>query len=163
MVKRVTARRIRELLTYHTDDGFFYWNIHRGRRSAGQKAGHIPHTGYVVIRIDGQDYAAHRLVFLYLLGRLPAHDVDHINGTRDDNRFINLREVTRTVNMQNLRHAYKNSKSGLLGAHASPSGRWRATISDDGERVNLGMFDTALAAHLAYVDAKRLLHVGCTL
>lgn len=38
-----------------------------------------------------------------------------------------------------------------------------ARIYVDGKETNLGTFDTAKAAHDAYVDAKKALHAGCTL
>ncbi len=46
-------------------------------------------------------------------------------------------------------------KNPLIGAtiHQS-SGRWRSTISKNGEKVYLGLFDKEIDAHLRYVEEK---------
>lgn len=46
-------------------------------------------------------YLAHRLAFLYMTGAFPTNQVDHINRVRNDNRFINLREVLPSDNSKN--------------------------------------------------------------
>ena len=42
-------------------------------------------------------------------------------------------------------------------------GRARARIHVSGKSVHIGYFDSAAAAHGAYLEAKRLLHPGCTI
>jgi hypothetical protein len=118
--------------------------------------------GYISIEIDGRSYLAHRVAWLHAKGSWPNGVVDHINGDCADNRLTNLRDVSRFVNMQNRRRASSNSKSGLLGACPS-GGKFRSTITVAGKTVNLGDYDTAEAAHLAYISAKRDMHQGCTI
>ena len=92
----------------------------------------------------------------------PAVRVDHIDGNRANNAIANLRDVTRSVNHQNLRRARSDSAHGFLGV--SPFfGKWKARITVNRVFQHLGVFDTPEEAHAAYLEAKRRLHVGCTI
>lgn len=107
---------------------------------------------------------AHRLAWLYVHGRWPIADIDHINGIRDDNRFTNLREASRAENNQNIRSARSHAISGLLGAHwHRQSGLWYMRIKVDGKSFTKGMFATAEEAHAAYLKAKAEHHPFSTI
>ena len=107
---------------------------------------------------------AHRMAWLYMTGELPTADIDHINGIRNDNRFSNLRNVSRTVNLQNRRNAGANNKSTrIIGAYPSYANKFTSRIRVHGKDQYLGTFDTAQQAHAAYLSAKRRLHEGCTI
>jgi hypothetical protein len=102
-----------------------------------------------------------------MTGEYPEDDVDHINGIRDDNRYINLRVVTRSVNMQNQRQPrshYRGRTSKYLGvSFRHERNKWIATINVDGKSRRIGSFDSEEDAHKAYVEAKRKHHKGNTL
>ena len=99
-----------------------------------------------------------------MTGRWPQKSIDHINGDGSDNRWANLRDVDQKTNAQNLREAHADNKAGLLGVHKGRKyARWKAAIYVDGKTKKLGLFESAEAAHAAYVEAKRLLHAGCTI
>jgi hypothetical protein len=119
-------------------------------------------TGYRTVKIRCVGYPAHRLVWLHVHGVWPAHEIDHINGNKLDNRIENLRDVPHQVNVQNLRESTSSSSTGILGV--GPHGdRWRARILLNGRTKYLGRFKTKEQAMAAYVAAKRELHFGCTL
>lgn len=103
--------RLQELLEYAPETGAFRWRVNRTSVRAGTVAGRLDSKGYRQISVDGQRYAAHRLAWLYVNGEWPMHEVDHVNGIRDDNRIANLRDVARIINMRNKRR-YRNA-SGL--------------------------------------------------
>lgn len=164
--KELTADRLRELLHYDPETGVFTWLVHRQRHRAGDVAGSKHSMGYIEMGVCGASYLAHRLAWLYMTGSWPAGDVDHKNGQRSDNRFDNLRDVTKSVNLQNRQGATANNKSGLLGVSKSIAkcGRWFARIQDStGKQKGLGSFGTPEEAHAAYLDAKRSMHEGCTI
>ena len=161
----MNAERLRELLDYDPETGVFRWKTPiRGMRvRVGQIAGYIHLRGYRDIYIGKRKYQAHRLVWLYLYGRWPTDQIDHINGVKDDNRRENLREATNIENTQNARHARRNNKTKMLGVIATPWKSFKAEIKVNGKNNYLGTFATAEEAHAAYLSAKRLLHPTCTI
>lgn len=158
----LTAERLRSILYYDPETGIFSCRTQRGPRGAGDILGAINDCGYVVMEIDHRRYLGHRLAFLYQTGAWPKETVDHINGQRADNRWMNLRDVPHRTNIENFRKIRRSTQSGLLGAHKKGA-RWRSGITVDGKQVNLGTFDTAQQAHEAYLSAKRQHHSGCTI
>lgn len=159
----ITQSRLKELLHYNEETGVFTWKVRCGARAlAGNTAGSKTSEGYSGIHVKGKSYLSHRLAWVYTYGYFPKEEVDHINGDRSDNRILNLREATRTQNNQNLRKCQKNSSSGILGVY--PEGKkFKAVIGFGGKLVYLGMFETAVLAHEAYLIAKRELHSTCTI
>lgn len=114
--------------------------------------------------IDKQNHLAHRLAWLYVMGTWPIAHIDHIDGCRTNNAFVNLRDADRKTNAQNTRTAHRDNSSGLLGvSFDSKRKKFSAGIWADGGRKHLGRYETAEAAYAAYLAAKRSLHEGCTL
>lgn len=159
----VTAQRVRELLHYEPDTGVFTWAVDRSPKvRKGNVAGSIYSNGYRVIGIENGVILAHRLAWLYVYGVLPAESIDHINGDKTDNRIANLRDVSRTVNMQNRYRVHLDKVScKLLGATWDKTwGNWKAQINLRGKTIYLGRYKTAEEAHLAYMEGKRRLHAS---
>lgn len=155
----LSADRAREVLVYDQDSGMFVWRIRRGQRGkVGELAGGINGNGYWSIRVDGRNYAAHRLAWLIVRGEWPENEIDHINGIRTDNRWINLRDVTKTVNVRNQRGPHANSTTGFAGVTRKKNGSFYAHITVNGIKRHVGSFNTAEAASLAYQQAKHELH-----
>lgn len=152
----LTAERLRELLDYDPETGVFRWRVcpnktGGGRVQAGSIAGRIHRDGHRIINIEGTQLYAHRLAWLYVHGRWPAEEIDHINRNPDDNRITNLREATHGLNFANSR---TRSMSGLRGAYRH-EGKFVAQIVAGNETKYLGRFDTAEEAHLAYQRKRR--------
>ena len=89
---RLTAERLRELLSYSPETGLFYWRVSKGSVAAGTQAGNPGVRGYIVIRIDGVPHYAHRLAWLHVHGEHPTGEIDHRNNNRADNSISNLRQ-----------------------------------------------------------------------
>ena len=156
----LTAERLRELLHYDPQTGDFTWHVERYKVRRGDIAGYKNTSGYLVIGVDRFLYRAHRLAWLYMTGTWPANDIDHKDGTKLNNAFDNLRDVTKSMNSQNTHKANNDSLCGLLGVgKQGPS--WRAQIRVDGKNIRLGHFKTPELAHQAYLQVKRVLHEGC--
>ena len=141
----------------------------RGRYKAGQLAGGMSSRGrYLTLLVLGKYVALHRAVWAMTKGAWPVGEIDHINGIKIDNRLCNLRDGSHQLNVQNIRVPTSASSSGLLGAHCLNSRtkgtkKWGSSIALNGKSIHLGRFHTKEQAHTAYVEAKRRLHVGCTL
>jgi hypothetical protein len=149
----ITQEYLKALLDYDRETGVFAWKVKRRHIKAGSVAGSIC-EGYINISIDKKLQKAHRLAWLYVNGEFPNGEIDHINGNRADNRIVNLRQVTRAQNMQNM-----DSKNGTCGtSYAKHISRWRAGIRKNGKRYNLGCFATQEEAHAAYLKAKQEMH-----
>lgn len=165
----LTAARLRELLHYDPLTGIFTRLVRTAPNAqAGRIAGGHDACGYLNISVDKRVHKAHRLAWLYVYGHWPLHEIDHINGTKDDNRISNLRDVDRTANGRNfVRVTARNKHSGVLGVTFVRSGGlnpWKAAITVSKRRIHIGVYPTIEAAHEAYVEAKRRLHSdGCTL
>ena len=157
--RALSASRLREVLNYDPETGIFVWIVNKGTRAkAGNVAGSPTSKGYIEIQIDGKEYLAHRLAFLWMKGAFPIQQVDHENGIHDDNCWLNIRKASNGENQQNIKIRCDN-KSGFLGVSRNKdTGRWVAQITANGEKIYLGLFDTPEAAHAAYLAAKAKLH-----
>ena len=160
----ITQKRLKEVISYDPHSGLFTWLITSGGAVSGNIAGGYIGGGYIGINVDKKQYLAHRLAFMYENGRFPAKNIDHINGIRDDNRLINLREATSSENQQNQRRPQKHNRLGVLGViEDRRNGRFIAQITINGKVKKLGSFSTTDLAHQAYIDAKRANHPFNTL
>lgn len=141
----LTLERLREVLRYDPETG--EWT-----RPDGSRAGCEDH-GYVRITIDGHRYYAHRLAVFWMTRRWPRSLVDHEDKNGLNNRWRNLREATKSTNGAN-RGVSRVSKSGVKGVSlCRVTGRWRADITVQGMRYNLGRFASKEEAAAAYERA----------
>lgn len=148
---------------FRLENGNLYWLGNRRGAQKNKPVGSFSGGGYLSCVLDGKHYLIHRIVYLHVHGILPMF-IDHINGNRQDNSVKNLRPATRAENQQNMRRAFLTNKSGLLGAFYNKANKkWFSRICVDGRRLWLGTFDTAEQAHEAYINAKRKLHLTCTI
>ena len=149
----ITARRLREALSYSRGTGEFRWRIRPSNRvSVGDPAGSAS-RGYLLIRVDGVLYQAGRLAVLYVTGKLPTNVVDHRNGNGLDNRWRNLRPCSQPKNLLN-RKCSSNNLLGLRGV-STRRGKFFARIGKDGVTYYLGTFDTKKEAAAARRKAER--------
>lgn len=155
----LTADELKEVLSYDPDTGVFCNRVRRSTNAApGSIAGGMRVGGYERISIQGRRYYSHRLAWLYVYGRWPDGEIDHANGIRNDNRICNLRVASRSQNLQNQRIRDANT-SGYKGVSLCKiKSKWKSQIGINGKMVWLGWFETAEAAHAAYVKAAHRLH-----
>lgn len=152
------VKRLKELYSYNSENGIFIRNTNRGGYEIGSIAGRVNNNGYISIGIDGKEYGAHRLAWLYIHDELPLCEIDHKDRNRSNNAILNLRVVTSSENNHN-RGMYKTNKSGCKGVSFAGN-RWRASISVDGKRINLGRFEKYSEAVDARMDAETLYGVN---
>jgi hypothetical protein len=167
----LTAEYVRQILHYDPETGVLRWK-ERPRehfktygswktwntRYSGDSAGRVHRTGYVLIAIGNIDYLAHRLAWIWMTGEWPKEHIDHINGDSSDNRFLNLREATRSENMRNTRRPSTNT-SGHKGVSLNKTtNKWAAGIKLYRKKLHIGYFDNIEDAAAAYDNAARVLH-----
>ena len=105
---------LRERYTYDAETGAIR---HKGRDRALK--GKVNKNGYHRICITkGKNHTyvfMHRAAWALFYGRWPS-EIDHLNGIKTDNRICNLREVSRSENIQNRVWKWKpNARTGLPG------------------------------------------------
>lgn len=159
MKDKLTQEYLKECMTYDPDTGIFTWNtrpeshfkdgINQPKsatckvwnlRWEGKDVGAIM-EGYICTSINKKMYRCHRLAFLYMEGYLPENNIDHINRVRNDNRWVNLREVSTQCNLQNCNLSSVNT-SGVTGVLWDKSrNKWTARMMIRGKNLYLGRFE----------------------
>lgn len=145
----LTAARLREVLNYDPETGQFTWLISTGNAKIGKAAGNQqrlrPHYSRIRIRVDGVEYKANRLAWLYMTGEWPAGQVDHSDTNPMNNHWENLRIATPAENQWNV-GIRRNNTTGFAGVYYDKRRKkYRAEL-----HIHLGRFDTPEAAHEAY-------------
>jgi len=116
----------------------------------------VSSTGYknCGTTIDGKKIgvSCHQLAWYLMTNEIP-DIIDHIDGDRSNNKFSNLRSITKRKNNFNR----KNVKG--YDYHKGRNKCWCARIEVDGKRINLGYFYTEEEAKQAYLDAKKIYHI----
>ena len=137
------------LIRYDPVTGLFYRKVGTGKGAhVGAVCGTITSKGYVCISLRQKRYMAHRLAFLLMLGEFQSGIVDHINMSKSDNRWSNLRVCDKFLNAGNAK-AHKDSKTGVKGV--SPwNGYYKSTIGVNNKQVTIGYFKDVETARLAY-------------
>ena len=102
-------------------------------------------------------WMAHAIIGLPATGM----EIDHADRNRCNNQRTNLRFCTHAENTRN-RGVFRNNSLGVKGVY-SDGFKYRAQIRFDGQKINLGSFNTALEASGAYQSAaKRLFGQFCS-
>lgn len=134
---------LKELLLYNPETGEWTWLKSLSTHvEVGQAAGTISHFGYRIITIGGTKYRASRLAVLYMTGSWPRDEVDHIDRCKLNDRWDNLRDVSRSENALN-RDLQSNNVTGVRGVHwCTDRSKWHAQIKKDGINHFVGQYDS---------------------
>jgi hypothetical protein len=98
-----------KIFDYNVETGIFTYKISTANRIHIGDIANTKSHGYIRIKINGRQYAAHRLAWFYVTGNWPINQIDHMDNIRDHNWFSNLREVTNKINAQNKKTSLKNN------------------------------------------------------
>ena len=163
-----------QLLRYEPETGKLFWRErpawmfkgegikqqHAAKRWNTKWAGaeaftSIDSDGYHQGAIFYTRFLAHRVIVAMVEGFWP-EEVDHENGIRSDNRFINLKPATHRQNAKNT-SIRRNNKSGVVGVHwHKKAGKWSAMIGvDGGKSIYLGLFESLDDAAAARKHAEQ--------
>lgn len=158
MKSKLTQERLKELVHYDPETGHFTWRVTIRRARAGHRLGSTMPIGYRVVWIDGVCCYEHRLAWLYMTGAHPTQHIDHISGDKGDNRWANLREATRSQNLQNMARR-KDNQTGVKGVSWSNREQaYRARLYVHGREKQIGLFRTIDAARTAIEAAREKYH-----
>jgi hypothetical protein len=158
MARPIPIARAKELLFYDPTTGILKWREARGRGvKAGDEAGTISANGYIQISLDGTLYRAHRVAFAIYYGRQPSTELDHVDRDTGNNKIANLREATHFDNQHNARRS-RNNSTGVKGVHKRLSGKYQASLLNQGKKLHFGYFCTIDDAKEAVRAARVTLH-----
>jgi len=163
MKKQISQEYLKKLLAYDDKTGNFVWIAKRkGNKGVGTIANSKMKDGYKRITIDGKAYLQHFLAWIYVFGKAPSNQIDHINHDKSDNRICNLRDVTQSENQRN-RRLNKNSTSGVCGVGWHKTNKiWEARIKINGKQKHIGSFKNfydAVRARKEY-EEKYCFHIN---
>ena len=147
------ANYIRSVIDYNAETGEMVWRESFGRRKQGEPVGHVESNGYVRVTVCGTRIRRHQLAWLYVYGKMPDGEIDHINGVYGDDRLCNLRDVSHAENLQNRTRPQANNSTGLIGVVPNKN-RYSAMICRNGKTAYLGTFGTPEEAHAVYMQAR---------
>ena len=139
----LTQECLKQLLSYNPETGEWRW-VNAPKHNARLNnlvAGSVRHDGYRKIRVGGTAYYASRLAFLYMTGKWPKNEVDHIDRDPSNDCWSNLREATSSQNKYNRDTRY----SGYRGVYPCGKDTWRVQVGG----IYLGTFgklEEAIAA-----------------
>lgn len=149
----LTHERVRELFDYNPNTGVFIRRDQtyvRARKRVGRNR-----SKYQTVNIGGKVCYAHRLIWLWMTGRWPSAEIDHVDRDGRNNMWSNLREATSAENKHNRPPKGRWPKG--VGFYP-PTGRWFARVRKDGRMLYLGYFGTPDEAHQAYLAAAQRLY-----
>jgi len=152
---------LKEILSYNPETGEFHWKTPPGLKiKAGAVAGQVKDNGYHAITIQGKVYKSHRLAWKIQYNEDPPDHIDHVNGSKLDNRIENLRKATPSQNQYNKRMP-RLPKSGVKGVcwHKAVK-KWRAQIATERRVIHLGYFTEISEAADARAAAVLIYHGG---
>jgi hypothetical protein len=154
--KRLTHKRVRELLDYDPETGVLTWRYRKGFRLGAWNAAHAGKPAFTANndkrgakrgRLLGRTYLAHRVIWFWMTGYWPI-EIDHDNGDAGDNRWENLFEVTHALNTRNAKRRCDNT-SGHTGIYPAPNGKFIACVGNN----YLGRHDSLEQALLVRKEA----------
>jgi hypothetical protein len=149
---------LRAILHYSVITGDFYWLKPRQRVKVGSVAGGLHPNGYRYIRVIMKKYRTHRLAWFWVTGEWPQDVIDHINGIKDANYWLNLREATHSQNCCNTVLKSTNT-SGYKGVKwYKKHKKWAAQITINKKRKHLGLFESIEKAYAERLKAEKELH-----
>jgi hypothetical protein len=152
----ITQDELMHALDYNPGTGIFTWRISVANIKAGRIAGTVS-NGYLVIRINKALYYSHRLAFLYMTGKFPENEVDHIDRNKYNNSWKNLRECDSSENKCNKLDS-KNT-SGVKGVSWSKcNNKWYVQINKNKVGVVKKCFDDIELAELVAEEGRELYH-----
>ncbi len=140
-INKLTQEELKKNLNYNPGTGIFKWKVaNNGRIKIGNIAGYKNNDGYIQIKVNKKIYYAQRLAWLYMEGYFPENTMDHIDRNPSNNKWDNLRHVSKTCDVRS-RKKFKNNKSGIVGVYLDEkTNKWKVQITNNKKQIYLGIF-----------------------
>jgi hypothetical protein len=154
-MERLEPSVVRELLSYDIFTGVLTWKYRSAKwfktqrdcilwnaRFAGKEAFTTTDAdGYKKGAIFSITYRAHHVIWCICFGKWSDKEIDHDNGNRTDNRFVNLFETDDLGNSRNRKIPTDNVSGHIGVCFYKKLNKWQAYITDNNVRKHLGYYD----------------------
>ncbi len=146
----IDVASLKKQVSYDPTTGALTWLV---GRFMGKPAFNCPDAGYLTGKFQQVKIRAHQAAWAIHYGIWPTFSIDHDDGVRSNNRIANLVKATGSINQKNKAPYSKKSKlpTGVSFDQKAKSKPYRARIGDNYQYRLIGSFDTAQAAHQAYL------------
>ena len=115
-------------------------------------------SGYWIVKINGEHFSVHRIIYIMHFGDLKADvEVDHIDNCKTNNIISNLRHTKREGNTCNTVLCVRNT-SGIKGVSFDAArGKWCAQIKKGTTKISK-RFENIKDAESFVKESRELLH-----
>lgn len=156
--KTIDIKQIASSFSYNEETGEIIRIKFRGLPSNITTLRKASKSRYPMISFNGSAYLAHRIAWALKTGEDTVLDIDHINGNKWDNRWVNLRVATRSQNCQN-KPIHTKSSSGVKGVcFHKLTGKRFAQIKVNGKHVFRKLFNTLEEADIEIKKQRLMYH-----
>ena len=150
----ISQQELQERLNYDPKSGLLTWKVRPESTFANKQAWltwnkrfsnkpaftSVNGQGYRSGKINDVKLLAARVIFKLMTDTEPEM-IDHIDGNRTNNSWVNLRSVSAAENQRNMKK-FTTNKSGVTGVSwESARNKWRVSIGRNSKSINLGYFD----------------------
>ena len=136
----ITQEKLKELFNYDPLTGVFNKKVNTSSGNL-MPVGSRCKNDYLRVIINRKQYLIHRLAWLYVHGKFPENDIDHIDGNSLNNRIANLRDVAHHINQRNSRQRSDNN-TGCTGVYwDKQKEKYKALIQFNNKLIHLGVFE----------------------
>lgn len=156
---KLTQDFVKEVFDYNSETGLIYWKQPVSRRNIKGAVATAKKLsdGYQIINIFQQHHRAHRIIWLYVYGYLPEHEIDHIDKNRANNKLSNLREVSHQCNLKNVGVRTNNCSKVTGVSFIKRTCYWYANIMINYKTYGLGYYRDYYDAVCARLAAEQCL------
>lgn len=156
MRDQMTYEEARRHFSYDPETGLLTWIVSTSNRALPGSVVSATRQNkgktYVQMQFKYKGYAAHRVIWLWVTGSFPEKEIDHIDGNGTNNRWSNLREVTRHQNGKNMRKRSSTLPNRTGVYWRKRINKWVVQIMVDRKHIHGGYFvdeQEAIAARKA--------------
>lgn len=140
---------------YH--DGKFYRIVWHGKPCVPKLVQTSKNnSGYKSVRISPTcKVGLHVAIWAWANNKWPSGTIDHIDQDKDNNWLYNLRDVSHTTNMRNIRLTTQNTSGHKNVSWNKSRNKWRVDFKVDKKQKNFGFFKSIEEA-INVAEQKRL-------
>lgn len=153
MKKDLTYEEVAAVCSYNPETGAVLYTTRKPSKKSKTSG------KYLQIMLYGTSYLQHRVAWLLHYKVWPRSFINHINGAKDDNRIVNLEDVSQFTNMNSYKRLSNKNTSGYKNvSYDSTKQKWTASRTYYGKSYFVGDYATAEEANTAMIEFNKTLN-----